>query len=212
MRTIGSHPSSRKCWTRNWAPAATCAWFPPKTSPRIKRELPPNEGGSLAKATLEQLRQNPGADMVVLGSYTPMPGKNEKRIRLDLRVQDTADGETIAEEAITGDQNNLFDLAAQAGARLRQRMGLSPQFSRAMRTKHGSPFPPINGPPGCMSRAGPNCGLLTFWAPGICCCKRWPSTPNFPWPIPLCLKPGGTWATRIRPRRRRSGHGSFLTI
>ena len=63
--------------------------------------------------------------MVVLGSYTPMPGKNEKRIRLDLRVQDTADGETIAEEAITGDQNNLFDLAAQAGARLRQRMGLT---------------------------------------------------------------------------------------
>ena len=84
---------------------------------RVKRELPPNEGDSLAKATLERLRQNPGADMVVLGSYTPMPGKNETRIRLDLRVQDTADGETIAEEAITGEQNNLFDLAAQAGAR-----------------------------------------------------------------------------------------------
>ncbi len=91
---------------------------------RIKRDLPPNEGVSLAKATLERLRENPGADMVVLGSYTPMPGKNETRIRLDLRVQDTADGETIAEEAITGEQNNLFDLAARAGARLRQRMGL----------------------------------------------------------------------------------------
>jgi eukaryotic-like serine/threonine-protein kinase len=92
---------------------------------RVKRELPPNEGDSLAKATLERLRQNPGADVVVLGSYTPMPGKNETRIRLDLRVQETADGETIAEEAITGEQNNLFDLAAQAGARLRQRLGLS---------------------------------------------------------------------------------------
>jgi eukaryotic-like serine/threonine-protein kinase len=92
---------------------------------RVKRDLPPNEGVSLAKATLERLRQNPGADMVVLGSYTPMPGKNETRIRLDLRVQDTADGETIAEEAITGEQNNLFDLAARAGARLRQRMGLT---------------------------------------------------------------------------------------
>jgi eukaryotic-like serine/threonine-protein kinase len=91
---------------------------------RVRRELPPNEGVSLAKTTLERLRENPGADMVVLGSYTPMPGKNETRIRLDLRVQDTADGETIAEEAITGEQNNLFDLAARAGARLRQRMGL----------------------------------------------------------------------------------------
>ena len=64
--------------------------------------------------------------MVVLGSYTPIPGKDEKRIRLDLRVQDTADGETIAEEAITGDQNNLFDLAAQAGTLLRQSLGLGP--------------------------------------------------------------------------------------
>ena len=104
-----------------------------------KRELPPNEGGSLAKATLEQLRRNPGADMVVLGSYTPMPGKNEKRIRLDLRVQDTADGETIAEEAITGDQNNLFDLAAQAGARLRQRMGLTPNSVGGCQRSTGRP-------------------------------------------------------------------------
>ena len=92
---------------------------------RVKHDLPPTGEGTLAKATLERLRQNPGADVVVLGSYTPLPGKDEKRIRLDLRVQDTADGETIAEEAITGDRNNLFDLAAQAGARLRQRLGLS---------------------------------------------------------------------------------------
>jgi DNA-binding winged helix-turn-helix (wHTH) protein/TolB-like protein/predicted negative regulator of RcsB-dependent stress response len=92
---------------------------------RVKHDLPPTGEGTLAKATLERLRQNPGADVVVLGSYTPLPGKDEKRIRLDLRVQDTADGETIAEEAITGDRNNLFDLAAQAGARLRRRLGLS---------------------------------------------------------------------------------------
>jgi eukaryotic-like serine/threonine-protein kinase len=92
---------------------------------RVKHDLPPTGEDTLAKATLERLRQNPGADVVVLGSYTPLPGKDERRIRLDLRVQDTADGETIAEEAITGDRNNLFDLAAQAGTRLRQRLGLT---------------------------------------------------------------------------------------
>jgi eukaryotic-like serine/threonine-protein kinase len=97
---------------------------------RIKRQLPPAQEGTLAKATLEQLRKNPGADVVVLGSYTPLPGKDEQRIRLDLRVQDTADGETIAEEAITGDRNNLFALAAQAGARLRMRLGLGPNSSQ----------------------------------------------------------------------------------
>jgi DNA-binding winged helix-turn-helix (wHTH) protein/TolB-like protein len=97
---------------------------------RIKQQLPSAQAGTLAKTTLEQLRKNPGADVVVLGSYTPLPGKDEQRIRLDLRVQDTADGETIAEEAITGDRNNLFALAAQAGARLRMRLGLSPNSSR----------------------------------------------------------------------------------
>jgi eukaryotic-like serine/threonine-protein kinase len=96
---------------------------------RVKRELPPGEGDTLSKQTLDRLRTNPGADVVVLGSYTPLPGDNDKRIRLDLRVQDTANGETIAEEAITGDQNNLFDLAAQAGSRLRQRLGLSANSS-----------------------------------------------------------------------------------
>jgi eukaryotic-like serine/threonine-protein kinase len=96
---------------------------------RVKRALPPAEGASLSKQTLDRLRTNPGADVVVLGSYTPLPGDNNKRLRLDLRVQDTANGETIAEEAITGNQNDLFDLAAQAGSRLRQRLGLTANSS-----------------------------------------------------------------------------------
>lgn len=96
---------------------------------RVKHELPPGEGDTLSKQTLDRLRTNPGADVVVLGSYTPLPGDNNKRIRLDLRVQDTANGETIAEDAISGNQNDLFDLAAQAGSRLRQRLGLTANSS-----------------------------------------------------------------------------------
>jgi eukaryotic-like serine/threonine-protein kinase len=97
---------------------------------RAKRELPITEDDSLAKATLLRLRTNPGADYVVLGSYTPMHAGAEKRIRLDLRLQETASGETIAEEAITGNENDLFDLAGQAGGRLRQRLGLRPNSTR----------------------------------------------------------------------------------
>ena len=96
---------------------------------RVKRDLSPNEGATLSKQTLDHLRTNPGADVVVVGSYTPLPGKDDTQIRLDLRVQDTADGETIAEEAIIGDRGNLFDLAARAGSRLRQRLGLTPNSS-----------------------------------------------------------------------------------
>ena len=90
---------------------------------RAKRELPLADEDTLAKATLERLRTNPGADVVVLGSYTLLPGKGENRIRLDLRMQDTAAGETIAEEALTGSEANLFELASQAGIRLRQSLG-----------------------------------------------------------------------------------------
>jgi eukaryotic-like serine/threonine-protein kinase len=93
---------------------------------RAKRELPLTEDDSLARSTLERLRANPGADYVVVGSYTLVQGNAFQRIRLDLRLQDTAGGETIAEEAITGSETDLFDLAAQAGTRLRRRLGLSP--------------------------------------------------------------------------------------
>jgi len=91
---------------------------------RAKRELPLADQDTLAKATLLRLRRNPGADMVVLGAYTPMPGNGENRIRLDVRLQDTATGETIAEEAVTGSEADLFELASRAGADLRRRLGL----------------------------------------------------------------------------------------
>jgi len=90
---------------------------------RAKRELPLPDEDSLAKETLERLHTNPGADVVVLGSYTPLPGKGERRIRLDVRVQDTERGETIAERAFVGDEDNLFELVSQAGASLRNSLG-----------------------------------------------------------------------------------------
>ena len=92
---------------------------------RAKRELPLADEDTLAKATLDRLRTNPGADVVVLGSYTLLPGKDENRIRLDVRLQDTAAGETIAEEALTGSEDKLFELASQAGVDLRQSLGVS---------------------------------------------------------------------------------------
>ena len=91
---------------------------------RVKRELPLPDEDSLAKATLERLRINPGADVVVLGSYTPLSGSGDKRIRLDVRVQDTVRGETISEQSFTGSEGNLFELATQAGQALRQSLGI----------------------------------------------------------------------------------------
>jgi DNA-binding winged helix-turn-helix (wHTH) protein/tetratricopeptide (TPR) repeat protein len=93
---------------------------------RAKRELPLADEDSLGQATLERFRANPGADVIVLGSYTLLPGKEAKRVRLDVRLQDTARGETIAEQAFIGDENDLFELVRQAGASLRQSLGGAP--------------------------------------------------------------------------------------
>jgi eukaryotic-like serine/threonine-protein kinase len=98
---------------------------------RVKRELPLPDEDSLAKATLERLRINPGADVVVLGSYTPLSGKGDKRIRLDVRVQDTVRGETISEQSFTGSEENLFELATQAGRALRQSLGIGSASTQA---------------------------------------------------------------------------------
>ena len=92
---------------------------------RAKRDLPVADEESLAKATLARLRKSAGADVVVVGSYTLLPNHGENRIRLDVRLQDTQRGETIAEESVTGDENNLFELASETGAKLRQRLGLN---------------------------------------------------------------------------------------
>jgi len=91
---------------------------------RAKRELSIQEEPTLSRQTLERLHKNPGADLVVAGSYTTLPGKEHDRIRFDVRLQDTSNGETIAESAVTGDKDDLFELASQAGAGLRKNLGV----------------------------------------------------------------------------------------
>jgi eukaryotic-like serine/threonine-protein kinase len=92
---------------------------------RAKRELPIADEDTLAKPTLQQLRANPGADLVVLGSYAKVGSGGKNRIRLDIRVQDTGTGETVAEESLIGTEDALFELAAQAGSNLRGSIGLN---------------------------------------------------------------------------------------
>ena len=99
---------------------------------RAKRDLRIADDDTLAKSTLASLRIDPGADIVVIGSCTPLEEKGHKRFRVDIRLQDTAAGETIAEEAFTGGEEDLFDVASRAGARLRARLGATPASTEAM--------------------------------------------------------------------------------
>lgn len=82
------------------------------------------EVDTLAAGTVRRVQSNLGSDFVVLGSYLDL-GDSERNIRVDLRLQDAATGETIAAVAESGRETALPDLVTRAGADLRQKLGIS---------------------------------------------------------------------------------------
>jgi eukaryotic-like serine/threonine-protein kinase len=85
-------------------------------------------GGTLSRNTLARIGQTVGADVVVLGSYSVLGKESRGRIRLDIQLQDTASGETVAAISETASEAELFQLVSRAGARLREKMAV-PEIS-----------------------------------------------------------------------------------
>jgi tetratricopeptide (TPR) repeat protein/TolB-like protein len=98
--------------------------IPGENVARAKDDLSLTDSESLAPDTLAQIRQNLGADFVVLGSYLGSGQQSGNPVRLDLRIQDTKAGVTIASIAETGTQTQLLDLVSRAGADLRTGLGI----------------------------------------------------------------------------------------
>jgi DNA-binding winged helix-turn-helix (wHTH) protein/tetratricopeptide (TPR) repeat protein len=92
---------------------------------RAKLDLLVPDAETLSGDTLRRLRKSLGTDLVVLGSYASLGGKSKGRIRVDLRIQDAIAGETVAEVATTGDEDDLFELISRSGNQLREKLGLS---------------------------------------------------------------------------------------
>ena len=91
---------------------------------RTKLELPLADADSLSRDTLSRLHRNLDSDLIVLGSYTVLGDKPDTRIRIDLRLQDTVAGETVADIAVVGNEANLFDVVTDAGSQLRTKLGV----------------------------------------------------------------------------------------
>jgi eukaryotic-like serine/threonine-protein kinase len=91
---------------------------------RTKLDLPLADADSLSRETLARLHKDLDSDLIVLGSYTALSEKSGTRIRLDLHLQDTVAGETIADVAVVGGEADLFDMVSQAGSRLREKLGV----------------------------------------------------------------------------------------
>jgi eukaryotic-like serine/threonine-protein kinase len=90
---------------------------------RTKLDLP-LAADSLSRNTLARLHKDLDSELIVLGSYTALGEKSGARIRLDLRLQDTLAGETIADVAVVGSEAELFDMVSRAGSRLREKLGV----------------------------------------------------------------------------------------
>ena len=92
---------------------------------RAKRELHLENSGTLARDTAMRAGKSLRVDVLVAGSYTAMGSGPNRRMRIDLRLQDATNGEIVAEVGATGTEQNLFELVSQAGTRVRERLGVS---------------------------------------------------------------------------------------
>jgi len=87
---------------------------------RAKMDLKLSESESLSQDTLQQVRSRLGSDWIVAGSYLDLNGQ----VRVDMRLQNVADGTTVASLSESGPEDQLFAIVTRAGAALRARCGI----------------------------------------------------------------------------------------
>ncbi len=108
------------------ATAESLRAVPGENVARMKLELAVQVTDGLAADTLHTIGQHLNTHFVVLGSYLATGAGAGNQLRLDLRIQDTATGETIATLSETATEAGLLGLIGRMGAELRQALGLDP--------------------------------------------------------------------------------------
>jgi len=92
---------------------------------RMKNDLTLNDAESYAPDTLRRIRRNLGTDYVIEGAYLAIGTEASGQIRLDVRLQDTRTGETVASVVESGEQPRLNELFTKVGADLRGKLGVT---------------------------------------------------------------------------------------
>jgi DNA-binding winged helix-turn-helix (wHTH) protein/tetratricopeptide (TPR) repeat protein/TolB-like protein len=85
------------------------------------RSLALHDPGSLGPADLQRLHDTLGADLVVVGAFLPI----QKQIRVDLRVIQVPDGDTVVSLVQVGTPSGLLDLVSRTGEKLRDSLGVA---------------------------------------------------------------------------------------
>ncbi|HXT21317.1 MAG TPA: tetratricopeptide repeat protein, partial [Thermoanaerobaculia bacterium] len=98
--------------------------IPGENVARAQLELGLQPGATWGNDTLERVRRNLGSDYVVTGAYTALGNGPGGQLRLDLRLQDTLTAGNSTAVAVSGPREAVFQLVAQAGAKLREALHL----------------------------------------------------------------------------------------
>jgi DNA-binding winged helix-turn-helix (wHTH) protein/tetratricopeptide (TPR) repeat protein len=92
-----------------------------ETVAKALKSLDIQDPRSLGRAELQRLHDILGANLVVVGSYVPIGGK----IRVNLRVLQAPEGETVAALSEVGTPADLFTMVSSTGERLRDSLGIA---------------------------------------------------------------------------------------
>jgi serine/threonine protein kinase/tetratricopeptide (TPR) repeat protein len=98
--------------------------LPGENVAHMKSDLQLSDEDGYAPETLAKIRSNLGADLVLVGSYLALGENSGGKLRIDLRLQDAATGETLATVSDTGTEAELLDLVARSGEKLRGVLGV----------------------------------------------------------------------------------------
>jgi eukaryotic-like serine/threonine-protein kinase len=99
--------------------------IPGEAVARMKIDLGLPDTEDLAPEARGPVRKDLGSDFVVVGSYFDLGKDSGGQIRFDVRLQDTADGETIATVSETSTEAQLPDLVSRVGRKLREDLGVA---------------------------------------------------------------------------------------
>jgi len=91
---------------------------------RMKTDLSLPATDTYSADTLGHIRSHLHADVVVLGSYLLAGSNGDRKIRIDLQLQETGGGETIGVVSANGATSDLADIVTRSGATLRQELGI----------------------------------------------------------------------------------------
>lgn len=91
---------------------------------RMKLDLSLPAADTYSRDTLSKVRNHLSTDMVVLGSYLALGKESGGKIRIDLQLQDTRQGETVIVISRDGAESDLASLVSQTGTNLRQKLNI----------------------------------------------------------------------------------------